>query len=87
MYQNGLKEKNMPTYTLRNKATQKSYDVVCKWDELQQMLGSDPDLVHVLTAPKIVSGVGSLASKVPDGFKDKLKQIKSGSGSGNTIKT
>ena len=32
------------------------------------------------------SGVGSLQSKVPDGFKDKLKQIKKSSGKGNTIK-
>ena len=37
--------------------------------------------------PSIVSGVGNLHSKVPDGFKDRLNQIKKGSGAGNTIKT
>lgn len=76
----------MPTYTLRNKSTQKIYDVICKYNELQEMLVSDPDLIHVITAPQIVSGVGSLHSKVPDGFKDKLKEIKKTSGRGNTIK-
>ena len=39
-----------------------------------------------ITAPKIVSGVGNLHSKVPDGFKDRLGQIKKTSGRGNTIK-
>ena len=43
MFQNGLKEKNMPTYTLRNKSTQKTHDVICKYDELQEILKSDPD--------------------------------------------
>ena len=40
----------------------------------------------VLSTPKFVSGVGNLHSKIPDGFKDRLGQIKKGSGRGNTIK-
>lgn len=84
MFQNGLKEKNMPTYTLRNKSTQKTHDVICKYDELQEILKSDPDLIHVLTAPKIVSNVGSV--KTDDGWKENLERIKKGSGAGNTIK-
>lgn len=47
----------------------------------------DDDIIKVLSTPKIVAGVGSLHSKVPDGFKDRLKQIKQTSGRGNTIKT
>jgi|TARA_B100000900_G_C20242316_1_gene578407 hypothetical protein len=51
------------------------------------MLDNSPDLVKVLSTPNFShSGVGSLQSKVPDGFKDRLKQIKKGSGEGNTIK-
>jgi hypothetical protein len=53
---------------------------------LQTILDELPDVVKVLSTPKIVTGVGSLHSKVPDGFKDKLKQIKKGSGRGDTIK-
>jgi len=77
----------MPTYTLRDIKTQNQWDVVCSYDELQTILDEMPDVVKVLSTPKIVTGVGSLHGKVPDGFKDKLNQIKKGSGKGNTIKT
>jgi hypothetical protein len=77
----------MPTYTLRDIKTQNQWDVVCSYEELQNILDEMPDVVKVLSTPKIVTGVGSLQSKVPDGFKDKLNQIKKGSGKGNTIKT
>jgi len=77
----------MPTYTLRDIKTNKVWDVNCSWDELQTILDEMPDVIKELSTPKIVSGVGSLHSKVPDGFRDKLNQIKKGSGQGNTIKT
>lgn len=76
----------MPTYTLRDIKTQNEWDVKCSYDELQTILNEMPDVIKVLSTPKIVTGVGSLHGKVPDGFKDKLKQIKKGSGYGNTIK-
>ena len=43
-------------------------------------------LVKVIKFPGIVSHQGSLLSKTDNGWKDKLKQIKKGSGAGNTIK-
>ena len=76
----------MPTYTLRDIKNNNEWDVNCSYEELQTILNEMPDVIKVLSTPKIVSGVGSLQSKVPDGFKDKLKQIKKGSGQGNTIK-
>ena len=65
----------MPTYTLRKLSTEEEWDVNVTYDELKQIL-EDDDIVKVLSTPKIVTGVGSLHGKVPDGFKDKLKQIK-----------
>jgi hypothetical protein len=76
----------MPTYTLRDIKTNKVWDVTCSWDELQIILDELPDVVKELSTPKIVTGVGSLHSKVPDGFKDRLKQIKKTSGRGENIK-
>lgn len=76
----------MPTYTLRDAKNNNEWDVNCSYEELQTILNEMPDIIKVLSTPKIVSGVGSLQSKVPDGFKDKLNQIKKGSGQGNTIK-
>ena len=78
--------KIMPTYVLKNKETEEQFEVFCQWTDLQKMLEDDKNLTQVITAPKIVSGIGNLHSKVPDGFKDKLNQIKKGSGEGNTIK-
>lgn len=77
----------MPTYTLRDIKTNKVWDVICTWDELQNILDEMPDVIKELSTPKIVTGVGNLHSKVPDGFKDKLNQIKKGSGKNNTIRT
>lgn len=76
----------MPVYTLKDLKTGEHYDVTCSWDELQTILNEQPDVKHVLKAPKIVSSrMGNQDLKVPDGFKDLLKHKKKGSGRGNTI--
>lgn len=77
----------MPSYTLKDIKINHTWDVVCSWDELQTILNEMPDVVQVLSAPKVVASVGSLNSKVPDGFKDVLNKVKSGAGEGSTIKT
>jgi len=67
--------------------TQKTWDVVCSWDELQKILDELPDVTQVLSTPKIVSQAGSTLSKTDDGWKEVLNKVKSGSGRANTIKT
>ena len=74
----------MPTYTLHNKKTGETWQVLCPYNEIKERLNDNIELV--LSTPKFVSSVGNLHSKIPDGFKDRLGQIKKGSGSGNTIK-
>jgi|GEM_PF-973389 hypothetical protein len=78
---------HMPVYTLEDLKTKQRHDVTCSWDELQTMLNEQPDVKQVLSAPKIVSSrMGNNDLKVPDGFKDLLKnKVKKGSGKGNTI--
>ena len=77
----------MPTYTVKDIKTNSQWDVSCSYAELQQMLDNSPDLIKVLSTPNFsYGGVGSLLSKTDDGWKDRLKQIKDGSGKGNTIK-
>jgi len=85
---NGLNgNTHMPVYTLKDLKSGEHYDVTCSWDDLQTILNEQPDGKHVLKAPKIVSSrMGNNDLKVPDGFKDLLKnKIKKGSGKGNTI--
>ena len=77
----------MRLYTVKDIKTNSQWDVTCSYDELQEMLDNSPDLIKVLSTPNFsYSGVGSLLSKTDDGWKDRLKQIKDGSGKGNTIK-
>lgn len=75
----------MPTYTLKDIKTQVEWDVNCSYDQLQVILDEQPDVIKVLSVPKIVSGVGNLNSKTDDGWKDTLGRIKKGAGKGNTI--
>jgi hypothetical protein len=77
----------MPVYTLKNLQTEEEWDVVCSWDELKSTLEEDSNLQQVLKPLKIISGrMGNSDMKVPDGFKDLLKnKIKKGSGKGNSI--
>tara|TARA_Y100000033_G_scaffold31168_1_gene29732 strand:- start:497 stop:751 length:255 start_codon:yes stop_codon:yes gene_type:complete len=79
-------ENNMPTYTLKDIKTQEEWDVLCTWGELQETLDAMPDVIQVLSTPKIVANQGSLLSKTDDGWKENLKRIKAGSGSSSTIK-
>lgn len=76
----------MPMYTLRDTATAHEWDVVCSYEELQLILNEMPDVIQKLSAPKIVSGVGNIINKTPDGFKDVLGRVKSGSGRNNNVR-
>ena len=44
----------MPTYTIRNKETEESFDIFCTYPELQEILENDNNLIHMLSAPAIV---------------------------------
>ena len=76
----------MPVYTLEDAVTLAQWDVMCSYEELQEMLAANPNISQTLSTPKIISGrAGNKDTKVPDGFKDLQKRIKSGSGKGNTV--
>ena len=77
----------MPTYTLKDIKTGDTWDTICSWNELQEILDTMPDVIQVPAAPKIVSGTGSNLSKTDNGWKEVLSRVKSGSGRGHTIKT
>ena len=78
----------MPIYNFRNKETGEETTEMMKIAELDQFKKDNPHLEQFLTgAPASVGMVRDMHSRVPDGFTDVMKQIKSGSGSRNTIKT
>lgn len=76
----------MPTYTVKDVNNGTEQEMICSWNDLEKLLKENPNLKQVLSAPKIVSSVsGNRDLKVPEGFKDMQRQIKKGSGKGNTI--
>lgn len=77
----------MPTYTLENKDTGEQKDVLMSYDELQQHLIDNLDWFRVIKAPALVTQTGNTINRTSDDWKDLMKNIKKGSGKGNTIKT
>lgn len=75
----------MPTYTVINKTTGEHTDHFCNWEELQDMLKTDPNLTQKLNTPGFVSDHMSTLRRAGDGWSDVLKGIKKGAGSKSTI--
>lgn len=75
----------MPLYTIHNNKTNEEKEVNCSYEELLKLLDEGSDWTQVLSAPKTISGIKDARARTPDGFKDVLKRIKSGSDKSNTI--
>jgi len=75
----------MPTYTLKDIKNQEVWDIRCSYDDLQKMLDENQDIVQVMTAPALVSGVRSNISRAGSEWRDLLGKVKKTSGRGNTI--
>lgn len=63
----------------------KPWEVTCSYNELLQMC-EEYNLKQELATPKFVSATGNQINKTSDGWKDRLKTIKSQSGRNNSIK-
>ena len=77
----------MPTYTVRRENGEEEWDVMCSHKELVEML-NEYKLVQVYKPLNLIHGQeGSTRKAAGHEWNDMLKQIKKGSGRGNTIKT
>lgn len=65
----------MPTYDIENLKTGEIIEVFCSYNEMKNMTASGK-FRNVLSAPAIVSGVGTLQGHIDGGFNDVLKSIK-----------
>lgn len=78
----------MPMYTIVNKKTEGTQTMFCSWDKLQEKLEElGPDWSQQLGAPALISATGNIVNKTSSDWKDHLKSIQKGSGSGTSIKT
>jgi len=78
----------MPSYTIIKKNTQERQNLFCSWDKLQEHLEKlGPDWSQEISAPALISATGNIVNKTSSDWKDHLKKIERGSGSGTNIKT
>ena len=63
----------MPTYTIRNKEFVTEKDIFCTYDELQEMLKKNKQLVHVLSAPALVGD--HVVKRMDGGMKEVFSKI------------
>ena len=78
----------MPMYTVVNKKTQERQKMFCSYDKLQEHLKDlGEDWSQEIGAPALISATGNIINKTSSDWKDHLKKIERGSGSGTNIKT
>ena len=63
----------MPTYTIRNKEFGTEKDILCTYNELQEMLKKNKQLVHVLSAPALVGD--HVVKRMDGGMKEVFSKI------------
>ena len=63
----------MPTYTILNKEFGTEKDIFCTYNELQEMLKKNKQLVHVLSAPALVGD--HVVKRMDGGMKEVFSKI------------
>ena len=67
----------MPTYDMQNIKTGEVTEMIISISKMTEMVESGEWANQINSAPKMVTGVGSVLSKTSGDWKDKLKPIKS----------
>jgi len=67
--------KNMPTYTFRNKDTEEVYDKIMSWNSREEYLKENPNLETILGAPAMGDAVRLGIRKPDQGFNEVLSKI------------
>jgi len=76
----------MPTYVFRNIETEEIEEHNMKIAELDQFKEDNPQLKIQLQGMNMISDTKSVLTRAGGDWQDHLKNIKKGSGRGNTIK-
>tara|TARA_B100001057_G_C22753082_1_gene912570 strand:- start:1063 stop:1302 length:240 start_codon:yes stop_codon:yes gene_type:complete len=66
----------MPIYTVEHKKTKNQKEVNMPWAEKEQWLKDNPNYIFIIGAPKIISQTSVQKGKLPEGFKDKMREAK-----------
>jgi len=67
--------KNMPTYTFRNKDTEEIFDKIMSWNSREEYLKENPNLETILGAPAMGDAVRLGIRKPDQEFNEVLSKI------------
>ena len=65
----------MPTYSFEHIESGDTMTTFCTWEEAQEVI-KDGSYKMLVSAPAIVSGTGSVAGRIDNGFNDVLTRVK-----------
>lgn len=65
----------MPLYTMTNKRTKKTEDMYVSYDEMKEMVESGK-WIREFTSPNVIGGTSNDSGKLPEGFKDTMREMK-----------
>ena len=67
----------MPMYSFKDNNTGEVFDKVMSWDSRNEYLENNPHLTTIIDkAPGLIGGKSMDSGRLPDGFKDKLREMK-----------
>ena len=65
----------MPIYTMKNVKSKKIEDMTLTYDEMKAMVDSG-DWEREFSAPAQIGGTSMDSGKLPEGFEDKMREMK-----------
>lgn len=65
----------MPVYTFVNIKTNEEKDHIMSYNDLEQFKADNPDLKHKFVFPGMIGAVSTDSGKLPEGFKDNLREM------------
>lgn len=65
-----------PTYTFFDNQSGEVFEKMMKYSEVEHFLKDNPDVVKLIDAPGIISGVSMDSGRLPDGLKDRFRLMK-----------
>jgi len=75
----------MPIYEFKHNETGEIWTETMSYDDKDSYMEERNCSSYFSTFPSVISGLGDVHSKTDDNFKERMKQMKKGAGSGNTI--
>ena len=66
----------MPSYNFIDENTGEVHEIVMRMSELDDFKKENPNMKQKLTATTIIGGTSTSSGKLPEGFKDTLREMK-----------